>query len=102
MKVKDIIKKQTTIIAIAVVLVAMAAMGVSYAVFFDVKKNANNQVITAGTLKVNITGVTALGSVDVSDDATGKSSTGLSYVIENTSSNLPSSYKLRMIVMRLI
>ena len=54
MKIKDIIKKQTTIIAIAVILVTITVIGVSYAIFFDVKTNSRDQVITAGTLKLTV------------------------------------------------
>ena len=71
MRVKDIIKKQTTIIAIAVVLVAMTAMGASYAIFFDIKKNQDDQVITAGTLKVTISGVSKLTEPKVLDNDSG-------------------------------
>ena len=102
MKVKDIIKKQTTIIAVAVVLVAMAAISVSYAIFFDIKKNENNQVITAGTLKVTVTGSTAISSPEVLDNASGKTSTTnkVNITLQNDdkavtgASNLPSSYEL--------
>ena len=45
MKIKDIIKKQTTIIAIAVILVTITVIGISYAIFFDVKTNSKDQVI---------------------------------------------------------
>ena len=54
MKIKDIIKKQTTIIAIAVVLVIITVIGVSYAIFFNVNRNTTDQVITAGNLSVTI------------------------------------------------
>lgn len=54
MKVKDIIKKQTTVIAIAVIMITITVIGVSYSVFFDVKKNSQNQVITAGDLSMEI------------------------------------------------
>ena len=42
MKIKDIIKKQTTIIAIAVILITIAVIGVSYAIFFDVSSVSYN------------------------------------------------------------
>lgn len=94
MKVKDIIKKQTTIIAIAVALVAVTAIGVSYAIFFDVKKNSENQVITAGTLKLTVSGVSALNVSEPVDNETGLASTPVSYTVKNTASNLPASYKI--------
>lgn len=94
MKVKDIIKKQTTVIAIAVALVAVTVIGVSYAIFFDVKKNTDNQIITAGTLQFSVTGVNALDISEPIDDVTGLSSSPVSYTAKNTDSNLPASYKI--------
>ena len=81
MKVKDIIKKQTTVIAIAVALVAISVIGVSYAIFFDVKKNTDNQIITAGTLKLTVTGVSALNVSEPVDQTTGLKSTPVSYTV---------------------
>lgn len=94
MKVKDIIKKQTTVIALAVVLVVVAALGVSYAVFFDVKTNKNNQVITAGTLKLTMTNANALELTTPMDDADGLKTAAFTYTVKNTDSNLPASYKV--------
>lgn len=94
MKMKDIIKKQTTIIAIAVVLVAVAAIGVSYAVFFDVKASKDNQVITAGTLKLTVTGVNTLGITEPMSNANGLASSPVSYTVKNTDSNLPATYAI--------
>lgn len=94
MKVKDIIKKQTTVIAIAVALVAISVIGVSYAIFFDVKKNTDNQIITAGTLKLTVTGVSALNVSEPVDQTTGLKSTPVSYTVKNTDSNLPANYKI--------
>lgn len=91
MKVKDIIKKQTTLIAIAVALVAVTAIGVSYAIFFDVKKNSENQVITAGTLKLNVEGISALNVTEPVDETTGLASTPVKYTVKNTG-NLPAKY----------
>lgn len=94
MKVKDIIKKQTTVIAIAVALVAVTVIGVSYAIFFDVKKNSDNQVITAGTLKLTVAGVSALNVSEPVDETSGLASSPVSYTVKNTDSNLPASYKI--------
>jgi len=94
MKVKDIIKKQTAIIAIAVALVAITAIGVSYSIFFDVKKNSENQVITAGTLKVTLSGISALNIAEPVDNATGLASTPVTYTVKNTDGSLPASYKI--------
>ncbi len=94
MKVKDIIKKQTTIIAIAVVLVAVAAISVSYAVFFDVKSNGENQVITAGTLKLTLSNFNALDLSTPMSTENGEKSAGVTYTVQNTNSNLPATYSI--------
>ena len=94
MKIKDIIKKQTTIIAIAVVLVTIAVIGVSYAIFFDVSRNADDQVITAGNLELTVTGITALSLTEPMTTDDGLVSNPISYTVENTDSNLPATYSL--------
>lgn len=94
MKVKDIIKKQTTVVAIAVVLVAITVIGVSYAIFFDVKTNSENQVITAGTLKLTISDITALSLNNPIGTSTGLASSPVSYTVKNTDSNLPAAYSI--------
>jgi len=94
MKIKDIIKKQTTVIALAVVLVAVALIGVSYAIFFDVKTNSSNQVITAGTLRLTVSGINALQLSEPTNTSSGLSSAPVSYTVKNTDSNLPASYSI--------
>ena len=94
MKVKDIIKKQTTIVALAVVLVAIAVIGVSYAIFFDVKTNSSNQVITAGTLKLTVSDISALQLSEPISTSAGLTSTPVSYTVKNTDSNLPATYSI--------
>ncbi len=93
MKIKDIIKRQTTMIALAVIVVVVATLSVSYAIFFDVSKNANDQVITAGNLSLTISGINALKEIDVTSDETGKTGDHISYTLENKG-NLPATYKL--------
>ena len=94
MKVKDIIKKQTTVIALAVALVAISVIGVSYAIFFDVKTNTNNQVITAGTLRLTVSGINALQLSEPMSTSSGLTSTPVSYTVKNTDSNLPATYSI--------
>ena len=100
MNVKDIIKKQTTVIAIAVCLVTLAALGVSYALFFDIKEGSN-QVITAGTLKLTIGSADGNGEANnpmttlsepMSNDE-GLKSPAVNYTLKNEG-NLPASYNL--------
>ena len=94
MKIKDIIKKQTTIIAIAVILVTIAVIGVSYALFFSVNKNKEDQVITAGNLALTVSGLTAGQISDTMSETEGLASNPITYTVENTGSNLPASYSL--------
>lgn len=94
MKIRNIIKKQTTIIAIAVILVTIAVIGVSYAIFFNVDRNKADQVITAGTLKLTVSGLTAGQINDTMSEAEGLASTPITYTIENSNSNLPAVYSL--------
>lgn len=93
MKIKDIIKKQTTIIAIAVVLVTVAVIGVSYAIFFQVNRNTADQVITAGNLELSINDITALTLSAPMTTSEGLASTPVSYTVSNTG-NLPATYSL--------
>ena len=99
MKIKNIIKKQTTIIAIAVVLIATAAIGVSYAIFFDVGVSSGNQVITAGNLQLTVWGSSnqAISAITLSEPIStesGLTSSPIEYTVKNTSSNLPASYSI--------
>ena len=94
MKIKDIIKKQTTLIAIAVVLVTITVIGISYAIFFDVKTNTEDQKITAGTLELTVTGINALTLSEPMTTAEGLASSPVSYTVVNTDSNLPAAYSL--------
>lgn len=52
MNFKDNIKKQSYVIAISVICLALLVSGTSYALFFQVNTNTNNQVIETGTLSV--------------------------------------------------
>lgn len=94
MKIKDIIKKQTTIIALAVVLVTIAVIGVSYAIFFNVSRNTDDQVITAGNLELTVSGISALTLTEPMTTAEGLTSSPASYTVSNTNSNLPASYSI--------
>ena len=94
MKIKDIIKKQTTIIAIAVILVTIAVIGVSYAIFFNVNKNTDDQVITAGNLELTVSGISALKLTEPMTTADGLASNPIRYTVVNTDSNLPATYSL--------
>ena len=94
MKIKDIIKKQTTLIAIAVILVTIAVIGVSYAIFFNVNRNTDDQVITAGNLELTVSGISALTLTEPMTTAEGLASNPVTYTVVNTASNLPAKYSL--------
>ncbi|MBE6154667.1 MAG: hypothetical protein E7163_03760 [Firmicutes bacterium] len=101
MKIKDILKNQTTVVAIAIVLVALTLTGVSYAIFFDVKANTKNQVITAGTLKLIISATEEeLTNIDgdslvMINDVGISSSPIATYTVNHTEeSTLPASYTI--------
>ena len=94
MKIKDIIKKQTTVIAIAVILVVVAAIGVSYAIFFNVNRNTQDQVITAGNLELTVSDFEELTLTEPITEAEALASTSnqITYTVQNTASDLPASY----------
>ena len=98
MNYKALIKKQSTIIAIVVICLTIATIGVSYALFFQVETNTNNQVVTAGTLKVEYgsgsSAIEATELVPMSDDEALSSSsmTGTIYIENNGS--LPAKYEV--------
>ena len=52
MNYKRNIKKQSYVIAISAILLAIAVAGTSYALFFQVDSNSNNQVVETGSLAV--------------------------------------------------
>lgn len=94
MKIKDIIKKQTMVIAIAVILVTVSLISVSYALFFKVDKNSTDQVITAGTLTVTISGSNKLNQTEPMSESEGTADTNsFTYTVTN-SGNLSASYQL--------
>lgn len=95
MKLKDIIKKQTLLIIVTVVAVVSTTIGVSYAVFFDVKKNNKDQEVTAGILRVKLSNFEALDLNEPYDETTGLTTTPpVTYTIQNTDSNLPARYTI--------
>ena len=100
MNIVNIIKKQKMMIVLAVFLVTLAAIGVSYAVFFDVKGGNGNQVVKAGVLKVTLNGISTLKNVNVLSNSSGLSSTPISYTVQNPSDGtLPATYKIYLYAM---
>jgi predicted ribosomally synthesized peptide with SipW-like signal peptide len=53
MNYKDIIKKQSLLIVISIVVMSVILLGTSYALFNQTDSSTNNQVVTSGTLVVD-------------------------------------------------
>ena len=101
--IKDVLKRQTTIIAVAVIGICLCLMGVSYAIFFDIDKG-NSQTVTSGTLTVQfaetkngfLTNASSLeGPVEAEpkSDADGETSDGYQFSVTNTGT-LPMKYNI--------
>ena len=83
--------------AFAITIVSFALIGVSYAVFFDVRTNSKNQIITAGTLKLTLSGLsnTPLSISEPIPTSVGLVLTPISYTVNHDSNNnLPPSYSM--------
>lgn len=93
MKIADIIKKQTSIIAIAVIVITIAVIGVSYAIFFDVKEG-KTQVIEAGKLQLKIRDLNELSQGEPMSTTAGLASSPATYTVTNADSNLPAAYSI--------
>ena len=50
-KVGSVLKTETKVIAIVVICLVILVLGISYALFFEVKGNEKNQIVKAGTLE---------------------------------------------------
>ena len=50
-KVGTVLKTETKVIAIVVICLVILVLGISYALFFEVKGNEKNQIVKAGTLE---------------------------------------------------
>lgn len=98
MNYKAMIKKQSTIIAIAVICLTIVTIGTSYALFFQVETNTNNQVVTAGTLDVSYgsgsSSITATELLPMSDDAALTSSTMTGTIYIENKGTLPANYEV--------
>lgn len=92
MKIADIIKKQTSIIAIAVIVITIAVIGVSYAIFFDVKEG-KTQVIKAGQLKLTVDDLKALSQSEPMSTTAGLASSPATYTVKNEG-DLPAAYSI--------
>jgi len=100
MNYKAIIKRQSTIIAVAVICLTLTTIGVSYALFFQVETNSNNQVVQAGSLDVAYgSGTASISATEFEplsdDDALLTSSITGTIYIENKGT-LPANYTVKL------
>lgn len=94
------LKKHTIIIAICVICSVLLLAGTSYALFFQVNTNTENQVVKTGKLSVTYGSeskkITDISLYPMSDeDAIEASNTTSSVAIENTGS-LPANYRIKI------
>ena len=98
MNYKAIIKRQSTVIAVAVICLTLATIGASYALFFQVETNSNNQVVTAGTLGVSYgsgsSSITTTKLEPMSDDEALLSSTMTGTIYVENKGSLPALYEV--------
>src|SRR5574344_344329 len=87
MNYKNIIKKQTSIIAISVIGLCIILISTSYALFFKVSTSTNTQVVQTGTLTTTYTnGSTMTTDMIPQLDSEGLATTGYAFTVKNTGS----------------
>lgn len=100
MNYKHNLKKQSYIIAITAILLALAVGGTSYALFFQVDTNSSNQVIETGSLSVtygaNSKAITDTELVPMTDTAALESSTLVSTIYIENKGTLPANYQIKL------
>ena len=94
MNYKDIIKKQTSIIAMSVIGMCIILISTSYALFMKVNTSTKNQVVETGTLKTEYAaGTTLTTAVLPQSDTEGLATSGYSFSVTNTGT-LPMKYEI--------
>jgi len=100
MNYKAMIKKQTMVILVAVICLTIATVGASYALFFQVETNSNNQVVTAGSLDVSYTSgsssIAATELVPMSDEEALSSDTMTGTIYVENKGTLPADYEVAL------
>ena len=100
MNYKSIIKKQSFVIAICVICLGIILTGTSYALFFQVNTNTENQVVETGTLSVTYGSqsqmITETNLMPMSDEDALKSSTVSSTIFIENNGTLPATYVLKI------
>lgn len=98
MNYKQNLKKQSYIIAISAILLAIVISGTSYALFFQVDTNSSNQVVETGNLSVtygdNSKAITATELVPMTDTDALDSSTLVSTIYVENKGSLPANYSI--------
>lgn len=97
---KSIIKKQSFVIGICVICLAIIITGTSYALFFQVNTNTENQVIETGTLSVTYGSqsqmITQTELRPMTDTEALESSTVSSTIFIENTGTLPATYVLKI------
>ncbi|MBR1416843.1 MAG: hypothetical protein IJ572_03400 [Bacilli bacterium] len=96
MNYKSMIKKQSFIIALSIILMTLVLIGASYALFGSLNKSRTEQVVTSGSLIVDYTqgtGTTLTGEIIPEEDETAAASTGYEIKVTNTGT-LPMKYDI--------
>ena len=100
MNYKSIIKKQSFVIVICVICLALLLTGTSYALFFQVNTNTENQVVETGTLSVTYGSqsqmITETNLVPMTDTEALSSSTVSSTIFIENNGTLPATYVLKI------
>ena len=87
MNYKEVIKKQTSIIAMSVIGMCIILISTSYALFMKVNTSSKNQIVETGTLKTEYAaGTTLTTAVLPQSDTEGLSTSGYSFSVTNTGS----------------
>lgn len=100
MNYKSIIKKQSFVIAVCVICLGIVLTGTSYALFFQVNTNTENQVVETGTLSV-VYGkqsqmITETDLMPMTDEDALQSSTISSTIFIENDGTLPATYVLKI------
>ena len=87
MNINNVIKKQTTVIALTVIGICIGLLGISYAIFFKVDDSTNVQTVSSGSLVVQFgEGSKITTEMLPQTDEEGMATTGYSFSVTNKGS----------------
>ena len=93
---KEFVRKQSGMIALTVIVLLLAAVGITYAIWTQTNKS-ETQVVQTGTLDVKYNeGTTIGGEMEPKSDADGLLIDPFTITVNNTSSTLPADYVIRV------